>query len=274
MRHAARTRFGVILPMLLLAGPAFAEDQRTATVGMAGRIDQVVLPGSELEVKPQENTDDPIVLRITNAYPHGTAFRYDFVWYGLEPGTYKLTRYLRRKDGTPATELPPLEVKVTSVLPPGQIEPNELKPSAAPWLGGYWKTIAVLFCVWLLGLWAILFYRRGAKTAASAAVNKPLTLADRLRPLVEGAVGGKLSQKELADLERTLLAYWRRRLRLEERSPAAAIVELRRHAEAGPLLEQLEVWLHRPGPSGGVDVAELLRPYQSVAPEALEGTPS
>jgi hypothetical protein len=270
MLRPVSRRFGLVLALLPLAGLAYAEDQRTATVGMSGRIDQVVLPGSELEVKPQEDTRDPVVLRITNTYPHGTAFRYDFVWYGLEPGTYDLARYLRRKDGTPLTGLPPLKVEVQSVLPPGQIEPNRLEPSATPWLGGYFTTLAVLFCVWLLGLWAILFYRRGTKAATAAAANQPLTLADRLRPLVEGAVAGKLSQKELADLERTLLAYWRRRLRLEEQSPAAAIVELRRHAEAGPLLEQLEVWLHRPGPSGGVDVAGLLRPYQSVAPEALE----
>jgi hypothetical protein len=266
----ARTRLGFVLSVLLLPIPELAADERTATVGMSGHIDQVVLPGSELEVKPQENSSDPIVLRITNSYPHGTAFRYDLVWYGLEPGTYDLTQYLRRKDDTPTTGLPPVKVEVQAVLPPGQVEPNSLQPSAAPWLGGYWKTAAVLFCVWLLGLWAILFYRRGGKAATAAVAGKPLTLADRLRPLVEGAVAGKLSHKELADLERTLLAYWRRRLNLEERAPAAAITELRRHAEAGPLLEQLEVWLHRPGPTGAVDVPNLLRPYQSTAPEALE----
>ena len=26
------------------------------------------------------------------SYPHGSAFRYDFVYYGLEPGTYDLKR--------------------------------------------------------------------------------------------------------------------------------------------------------------------------------------
>ena len=56
-----------------------------------------VLPGSELEVKPiGERT--PIVLRIVRVFPHGTAFRYDLEYYGLEPGSFDLKDYLQRKD--------------------------------------------------------------------------------------------------------------------------------------------------------------------------------
>ena len=43
-----------------------------------------------------------------------------------------------------------------------------------------------------------------------------------------------------------------------------------RHPEAGPLLQQLESWLHRPGPADRVDVAGLLKPYQDVPAEAVE----
>ena len=41
----------------------------------------------------------PVVVRIADVYPHGSAFRYDLVYYGLEPGDYDLTEFLRRKDG-------------------------------------------------------------------------------------------------------------------------------------------------------------------------------
>src|SRR5947209_3251476 len=110
----------------MLAVPASlrAEDRRAATVGMPARIDQVVLPGPELEVRPAEDRKAPVVLRILSTYPHGTAFRYDFVYYGLEPGTFDLKDYLRRKDGAPVGALPPLRVEVRSVLPPGQVLPN------------------------------------------------------------------------------------------------------------------------------------------------------
>jgi hypothetical protein len=89
--------------------------------------------------------------------------------------------------------------------------------------------------------------------------------------LVEGALAGQLSQPQLARLERTLLAFWRRRLGLEKADPAEAITTLRAHPEAGPLLEQLEVWLHRPGSRDRVDPARLLAPYQHLPPDALEG---
>src|SRR4051794_9180053 len=100
-----------VLLLALLASSAWAADQRSSTVGMPARIEQVVLPGPELEVKPRENSRDPIVLRITNVYPHGTAFRYDLVYYGLDPGEHDLSTYLRRKDGSPTTGLPPIRVE-------------------------------------------------------------------------------------------------------------------------------------------------------------------
>src|SRR5262245_22427723 len=72
-----------------------AEDRRTSTVGMPARIDQIVLPGTELEVKPLEGRRAPVVLRIVSVAPHGTAFRYDLEYYGLEKGTFDLKNELR-----------------------------------------------------------------------------------------------------------------------------------------------------------------------------------
>src|SRR5438876_7853227 len=87
--------------MALVASlPLRGEDLRATTVGMPARIEQLVLPGSELEVKPLEDRRQPVVLRIVTSYPHGTAFRYDLVYYSLEPGEFDLRDYLRRKDGS------------------------------------------------------------------------------------------------------------------------------------------------------------------------------
>jgi hypothetical protein len=94
----------------------------------------------------------------------------------------------------------------------------------------------------------------------------PLTLADRLRPLVEDARTGELSTERRAELERLLLAHWRERRDLAGVDAADAVIRLRRDEEAGPLLRQLEEWLHRPGGSGAheVDVAALLEPYRAA----------
>src|SRR5438034_181222 len=126
-RNAAKTRrrmmrCAVSLAILvLLAAAVDADDQREAKVGMTQRIDQIVLPGSELEAKPLGDRQAPVVLRIGSASPHGTAFRYDLVYYGLEPGKFDLKNYLRRKDGSSTADLPSLSITIHSVLPPGQI---------------------------------------------------------------------------------------------------------------------------------------------------------
>jgi hypothetical protein len=253
---------------LFPAGSLRAGDERVSTVGRPARVEQIVLPGSELEVKPLADRT-PIVLRIVHVAPHGTAFRYDLEYYGLEAGTFDLKDYLQRQDRSSAADLPSIPVTIQSVLPPGQIKPNELATRNAPRLGGYRLALFLGGVLWVLVLIAILFVGRQRRTARVLAV-KPLTLADHLRPLVEGALAGQLSPARLAELERTLIIYWEQRLHMHDRRPGDALAELRHHPEAGPLLQQMETWLHRPGSGGSVDVAALLAPYQHVAADTLE----
>lgn len=266
-----RRSFWILAVAAMLLGTASlrAEDRRSVTVGMPGRIEQLILPGSELEVKPLDDPRAPVVVRIESAYRHGTAYRYDLVYYALEPGKYDLRDYLRRKDGSSTGDLPPLPVEVSAVLPPGQVLPNPLQAKGTPWLGGYRLALGIGGFLWVAGLLAILLVGRRRKRGAEATDARPLTVADRLRPLVEKAIAGKLTQQQLAELERTLLAFWRRRLGLEDQKPAEAIAILRAHPEAGPLLEQLEAWLHKPGTSGSVDVAALLLPYHDFPDEEI-----
>jgi hypothetical protein len=254
--------------ILLLAATCRAEPPGAITVGMPSRINGIVLPGSRLEARPLDNARSPIVLRIANVMRQGGSYKYEIVWYGLEPGTYDLRDYLRRRDGTSTEDLMPLRVKVASLLPAGQMTPNALESSELPWLGGYRLALAVGGVFWTAGLFAILLVGRRKKETGQAGGPRPLTLADRLRPLVLKAQAGTLSRTERADLERILLAYWRGRLGLGDRKPSDTFALLRSHPEAGPLLDRLEAWLHRPGAAGDVDVASLLRPYETLPADA------
>jgi hypothetical protein len=263
-----------LLLALLVGQAARGQDsppRSTSTVGMPARIDQLVLPGPELEATPIEDRRTPVVVRIVNSYPHGSAFRYDLVYYGLEPGRYDLKDYLRRKDGSPAKDLPSILVSVEPVLPPGQVEPHRLELASSPFLGGYRLLVLIGGITWSAGLLAILLLGRHRRAEAEAVASRPLTLADRLRPLVDAAMAGKLSGGQHAELERLLIGYWRRRLKLEQAAPARFMAVLRDHEEAGPLLRQLENWLHRPaGTAEPVDVAALLRPYQAIPADQPE----
>jgi hypothetical protein len=265
-------RFLVILWSVVIGQWSFlaaAEGQRTSTVGMPAKLEQLVLPGTELEVRPIDDRRFPIVLRIVDVYPHGTAFRYDLVYYGLDAGNFDLRDYLRRKDGSSTADLPPLQVKINPVLPPGQILPHALEPNRSPVLGGYRLLLAVAAVAWIGGLLAIIFLGRRNKRSQDVGLTQPVTLADRLRPLVENAMAGNLTPVEQAELERTLIVYWFKRLGLEKKKPAEAMHDLRQHEEAGQLLGQLEMWLHRPVAAEKVDITALLRPYQSTAAESL-----
>jgi hypothetical protein len=241
------------------------------TVGLPVRFTQV-LPGSELEVKPLTDRRSPIVLRIVSTEEMGDGYRYEFEYYGLEPGNFDLRTYLQRKDRSSTANLPPVRVTIGSVLPPGQVLPHDLESKGSPWLGGYRLMLIVGATLWLVIFIVVLFVgRRKLEQKQSAA--KPLTLADRLRPLVEDAVAGRRDTVRLAELERTLILYWTRRLHLVSCKPADALVVLRGHPEAGPLLQQLEIWLHRPQTWSKIDVSALLAPYQNLPPDALPTAP-
>ncbi len=268
-----------ILPGIAIAqeGPVAESpdsDRPTPTVGMPARLEAVVLPGPELQAKPLENRADPIVLRVLETYPHGTAHRYDLEFYGLEPGTFDLTNYLKPVD--PKAEsltLPPLLVEILPILPPEAFRPNPLKASGTPWLGGYRLALIGIGTAWVLGLVAILTLgrRRVGQASGVSESNAPATVADRLRPLVEAAMAGTLDADRRAELERTLITYWRERLDLEDLDAIEALAVLRSHEEAGPLLQRLEDWLHRPpGTVESVDLSALLEPYRDQTASSLE----
>jgi hypothetical protein len=259
--------------LVSVANSAFANeaasDIPSSSVGMPIELTEVVLPGSALV--PAKVTDDtPVIIRIDAVYPHGTDRRYDFTVYGVEPGMYDIGDYLVREDGTATDDLPAIPFEVTSLLPAGQIEPHALEGGPLPWLWNYRWTVVVLAVVWMIGLYLIIGRRRSQRAVDAAAAAPPLSLADRLRPLVGDAIAGRLSPRQLAELERALVGYWRKRLKLGDQSLEATLRHLRSHKEAGPLIVQLEHWLHRPAGSFTVDVATILTPYQYIAAEELE----
>lgn len=247
-----------------------AADVRNTNVGMLGRIKELKLPGSELEVIPLKDRDTPIVVRIVRTFPHGSDFRYEIEYYGLEPGTYDLRDFLQRSDGSDIDAVPSIPVTVTPVLSEEQVEPNQLTPGTPPRLGGYQLLLIGGVILWVIVLLLIIFWRRKSKSGNRGGASRPQTLAERLRPLVDRAVAGEATHAELASLERSLLTYWRKRLDLNTESSSQAIRQLKSHPEAGGLMTQLENWLHHPEAAADVDVNALLKPYRNVSERELQ----
>lgn len=247
------------------------EPVREVSVGMTGTIEGIVLNGTELEAKPYDDRKTSILLRVISRGNVGTEHRYDLEYQGFDPGSYDLRNYLRRKDGTSTSDLPKLPIKVLAIRPPGQVVPHELETDQGFWLGGYRWWLLGGFLLWCFGLFCIVYYGFWPKRQTAAQIAAaPASLADRLRPLVENAMTGKSTPEELAWLERCLLAWWRQKLGTDPQAIQQGTEAFRQHAEAGPLLQQLELWLHRPGSRDQVDVANLLEPYRHVQADAQD----
>jgi hypothetical protein len=67
-----------------------------------------------------------------------------------------------------------------------------------------------------------------------------------------------------------LVAFWRKRLDLDSLPTNQAIQQIKQHPQAGPLLRQLEEWLHSPTPPPDLDLPRLLEPYRQITVKDTE----
>ncbi len=245
------------------------EIQSSSTVGFPMRIEQLFLPGSELIGRPLEDRNSPLSVRILDSFAHGDGYRYDLEWTGYQLGRINLCQGLIRRDGSPTDDLPKVWVEVNSQLPEGQVKPHEVPSSPPEVTGLYTGLLIALGGLWFLGLLAILFGGR-AKQHSLARRERRLTVADRLQPLLAQAAAGELGSEDRAALERVLIAFWRKKLRLEQASPDRLFPQLKQHAEAATLVNQLELWLHAPPGELTPDWQNLLAPYRSMDLAELE----
>lgn len=244
------------------------ESKTSVAVGMVGKVDQILIPGGELEAVATTDPLVKIVVRVADTFRHGDAFRYNLEFTGLEPGRYDLTKSLKRKNPEESTtNIALIEVEVTSSLPSGKLEPSKPNMLAIPGWMRYWTKLDIFVGIWIIGL-ALLWGKSKATRQASVKVEiKESTIADTLKPLVKAACDGTIEPRQRAELESLLIHYWTTRLALADTAPSQILSILKNHSEAGPLILQLETWLHMPPGQANesfTDLTELLRPYESI----------
>lgn len=263
----------ILLTWTLISGKVcWAQDTNedlNPPVGFPAVLEEINLPGTLLRSKNIETRDQALVVRITDSFATADGFRYNFQYHGLEPGKYDVVEYLERVDGSDMGSLPKVMVEIVPILPPGQIEPNKLIYQSSFFRDYYLPILVAGGAIWLTGLWLILFWGRG-KFRRVDPTRHQVTVAQRIRPLVEKAVNGELSSAERGELERTMVAFWQRKLRMQSTPPAEMMAKLRSNPESQGLFLQLENWLHRPDPQGEIDIAALMTPYQTMDLDEIE----
>lgn len=257
--------------VLLAAAPA-DEPRVTSERGLVGEIVLTDAPKG-LRAKPDQPLSAPVLVRVSEIERNGSlAYRVEFI--GTVAGDYDLREFLELADGSPATALAAIPVRVVSQLPDHYGSDLFSVPAPSFRLESHYRTIfVVLAAAWLAIPVIVLIRRRMRRVPPTVIVPEPPapTLADLLRPLVESAMRQGLSIRDQGRLELLLLHYWRERLGLENASPSAAIAAMRTHPEAGLLLRAVERWLHARGAGSArpdEDIGALLRPYTDVVAPA------
>lgn len=235
-----------------------------ARVGQPLEMTDVYIPGGEVEPVPRRDRRPPLVVRLLDTKPAENGHRYDFEITGLDPGRHDLAEYLRAVNPEKPAEVPELWMEITSGLPEGVILPAELPPAELPELGGYKVAMIAAAGVWFVGFVSLVLWNRRKNAAAGVVEHRSPTVAERLRPLVRRASAGELDDSGRAALERLVIGHWREKLpEISTLPPAEAMVKLRAHPDAAPLIFQLERWLHaREADASAGQIESLLAPYR------------
>ena len=252
------------------AGEAPTEPLASATVGAPRVLKDIILPGSKLVAKPLAG-DPEMIVQIVDAIKHGDSYRYTIRFSGLEPGPHDLADWLVRADGGESGEVPPIPVEIETLLPAGQVTPNQLPEGWIPNMGGYQVLMSIAAGLWGLVLLVLIFGGRGKKAKVKTAAPPPQTLADLLKERLEAAFENKVAPQQYAELERMLFSMWRKRLGYESMPLEQAMTKIKANEQAGPLMLQLENWMHRPDADNqDVDLSKLLEPYRNLSVTELE----
>ncbi len=256
-------RFLSVILCLLIASLAMAAPPPSQRVGQPITLTDIYIPGGEAKPAPRRDREPPLVVRLLEIKPAQDGHRYDFEVQGLAAGTYDLAKFLVAADPSAPPNFPQIPIEITTALPVGIPLPHELPPAKLPSLGGYRNTMLIIAGVWLAVLIAIILWKKKSNISTTAQAPAP-TLAERLRPLIDEAATGKMDSAGRAKLERLILGHWRERLpEIAGISPADAMVKLRQHREASPLILALERWLHaRDAETSAAEIEKLLAPYR------------
>lgn len=241
-------------------------------IGIEGDV-KITLDRADYQPKALDDRT-PLILRIETVKPSGDGKHvYDFHYMGFEPGSYLLAEYLVRPDGTIATEIGDLRVEVKSILPPdhnGAL--NSYMPKPFPWIGGYRMMLGILAALWVIGLFAFVWFGRRKKSIVVVDdTPPPPSYAERMLPFVEAAASGDLTPNGQAQLERLMTGYWREKLGLpEHQRMAESLAAMLRDKDAGSLLRAMERWLHRPGGASAIEINNLLEPYRELPKQPMK----
>jgi hypothetical protein len=228
--------------ILLPASRCAAVEAEAAKLGMEGTY---FLRTKSPDLVVRSDNHSPVLLRIASQVVDGDSLLYEVCYVGTRAGGFDLRDYLRHENGNAFDEEPAILVQIIGTLAgdhDGRLD--ELAPPKREGALPYRQIFQIALVAWIVVSLAIIvrrLLRPRRRRAAAPVTTAPI---DPLSPLLAAALAGELDAAGHARLEMLLLTNWITALKLQDLPTEAALAQLQRHPEAGPLLRRLEVWLH------------------------------
>lgn len=236
----------------------------------------VTYSGSPIKV-PAYQWGVAVSVRIAKVTPSGEASIYDVRYIVNRAGTFDLKDYLSGEDGASLAGLPSFKFqgdpKLSKQLEARIQETEQMSVDVGV---HYHATLAALAVAWILCLLPLIFAGRTRKQAPEVAVLPQETFTQFLQGCVLEIEAGTLDTEGMAKLEMQLLEHWRGQLALDRAPMTGLLWAIDRDPAAGPVLRQLQDWLHNPSSkTSPLSVATALKPYASdeTPPRAVASHP-
>ena len=250
-----------LITLLLIITNIFAtaENENKTSVGVGIVIEDVEISGSKVIPVPRTDYKTPIVLRIVSAEQTENGYLYSIHAEGLDPGNYDLTEFIKRADNTTLeTEAIPLEVY--SVLDTPLTEPRKLTPTKPKNIGGYKKLLIMSGVLWVIGLVAIIYYKKTKITPVEIKTPPP-TLTEKISALLKQGQDN-IDTDTQAQLERLMIGHWIEKFpELEGKPIQESLTTLRNNEESGDMIRSVEKWLHSGEKVSQEEIERTLAPY-------------
>ncbi len=226
---------------------------------------EVSHPAGPLRAKAVRDGGSPILVRVN---PIG-GDRHRVECFAVVEGTFDLVPFLEQSDGRPPIGLAALEVEVYSQLPPNP--GTDLYGLPEPRLaleGGYRRWLAIAAIAWL-AVPVVVIVRRRLRRPEPMPPEEPVAspaAIDRLRSLLEDAKRTTLDVEQQAKLELLLLKALRDAAG-GRAGFAESIARLRRDPASGPVVLEVERWLHaRNGEAREADAIAKVERFATPSP--------
>jgi hypothetical protein len=223
---------------------AHAPEPVIAVRGIASKV-EIDPHGSRLIVRPNQSPDSPVFIRLLSSQPGASKQTIEFM--GVVAGNYDLRELLMHENGSDATDLEPITVKVESRLRSDQLADVYGLANPDFSLAKHYRTLLLTFGALWVAVPLIVVARRLMARKPVMPPPPPAiapTLTEEIIAMLDQCGDAPMTVAQKGRLELLILKYWSQSTDGSEMS--GAVAKVRQDPRTRDIVIAVEEWLHRP----------------------------